>query len=289
MGQHSLVLKEKTKNIFFILLGTFISSVGINMFLVHAKLLSGGATGISLIIQYLTKFPSGYTVFLLNLPLILISFKMINFRFTILTVLGTLSLSFFLIVTHSFRNIIMINDPLLLCIYGGVLNGLGIGIVFGNHGSTGGVDVISVIVKKKYDNFDIGNISFVVNFIIVILGAVFFSLYSALYTLISMFATSFMIDRTIKGFSGKKKMILIITSKDEEVCSKIMSELKRGVTFLYGQGAYTKQDKKVLYTIVYLTQLPQLKFIVNEVDKNAFISVLDVSEVEGKGFMNDLF
>jgi uncharacterized membrane-anchored protein YitT (DUF2179 family) len=235
-------------------MGTLMSAIGINMFIVHAKLLSGGVSGIALIIQYLTKFPAGYTIFLLNIPLLILSYKKVNLRFTIFTIIGTVSLSLFLVLTYAIKNILHINDPLLLSLYGGVLNGLGMGIVFSNHG-----------------NFEIGHISFIVNFFIVAIGAIFFGLTSALYTLVSMYITSYMVDKTIKGFN-RQKMVLVVTDKVEEVSKEIMTTLK-----------------KVLYSIVSLTQLPQLKFIVHQIDENAFISILDVAEVHGKGFMRELF
>ncbi|MGB9808628.1 MAG: YitT family protein, partial [Caldanaerobacter sp.] len=190
MSFKELFNKDGLKSIFFILIGTLMSALGINMFLVHAKLLSGGVSGIALIIQYFTRFPAGYTIFILNIPLLILSYKKVNLRFTVFTIIGTISLSFFLVLTYSLKNLLSIDDPLLLSLYGGVLNGLGMGIVFSNHGSTGGLDIISVIVKKKYDNFEIGRISFTVNSIIVALGAVFFGLTSALYTLVSMYITS---------------------------------------------------------------------------------------------------
>lgn len=97
-----------------------------------------------------------------------------------------------------------------------------------------------------------------------------------------------MVDKTIKGFN-RQKMVLVVTDKVEEVSKEIMTTLKRGVTLLHGEGAYTKENKKVLYSIVSLTQLPQLKLIVHQIDENAFISILDVAEVHGKGFMRELF
>lgn len=280
--------KQNVKNIIFIILGTLISAIGINMFIVNAKLLSGGVSGISLIIQYISGFPAGYTVLLLNIPLLILSYKMVNMRFTLFTIIGTLSLSLFLILTHSIKNILHINDSLLLCIYGGILNGAGMGLVFSNHGSTGGLDIISVILKKKYDNFEIGKISFLVNFFIVSIGMIFFGLSSALYTLVSMYITSYVVDKTLKGFN-RQKMILIVTNKEKEVSEAIIKVLKRGVTFLYGEGAFTKKEKRVLYCIVSLSQLPQLKLIVQHIDENAFISILDVAEVQGKGFRRDMF
>ncbi|WP_027623547.1 YitT family protein [Clostridium lundense] len=279
--------KENGKNIIFIILGTLISAIGVNVFLVNAKLLSGGVSGITLIIQYIFKIPAGYTLFAINIPLLYLSYKKMNKKFTLFTLVGTVSFSIMLIITTPLNNLISINDPLLLCLYGGLLVGIGIGMAFSNYGSTGGMDIVIALLKKKHENLDIGNITFGVNCIIVIMGAFIFNIKSALYTLVSMYITSYMIDKVVKGFN-REKMILIITDKEDEVSKKIMANLKRGVTFLQGEGAYTKKSRKVLYCVVSLSQLPQLKQMVREIDENAFISILDASEVEGKGFTKSI-
>lgn len=279
---------EYYKNIFFIILGSFISSIGINVFIVNANLLSGGVSGISLIIQYLVKIPAGYTVLIINIPLLIISYFKINKRFSFFTLIGTLAISIFLIITSPLRNYIQLNDTLLLCLYGGILNGVGLGIVFSNHGSTGGLDIISALIKLKHEDFNIGTISFAFNLIIVLLGAFYFGLVVALYTLVSMYITSYIMDKVIKGFN-RKKMILIITGKENDVSKALMDKLRRGVTFLYGEGAYTGNNRKILYCVIPLAQLPILKQIVREIDETSFISILDVSEVEGKGFNSSLF
>lgn len=276
------------RNILEILFGTFIYSIGINTFIVHARLLSGGVSGISLIIQYLTGFPAGFTIFILNIPLLILSYKRIGSRFTIYTIMGTVSLSLFLILTRLLNNIIKFDDPILLCLYGGVLTGAGMGIVFANHGSTGGLDIISVLVKKKHDNFEIGRINLYINFIIVIAGLIFVGLQSALYTLVSMSINSFVLDKTINGFN-RRKMLFIITNEEEKISNAIMKDLKRGVTFIHAEGAYTKTSRRILYCVVSLSQIPYIKHMVYSIDKNAFISILDVSEVRGKGFMDELF
>ncbi len=276
------------KNVLFIILGSFISAIGINVFIVNANLLSGGVSGISLILQYLLKIPAGYTVLIINIPLLLVSYFKINKRFSFLTLVGTLALSLFLIITSPLKQYIHLNDTLLLCLYGGIINGIGLGIVFSNHGSTGGLDIVSALIKLKREDFNIGTISFAFNLIIVAVGAVFFGLAVALYTLVSMYMTSFVMDKVINGLN-RRKMILIITSKESEVSKALMDKLKRGVTFLYGEGAYTGHNKKILYCVVSLAQLPSLKQIVREIDEKSFISILDVSEVEGKGFYSSLF
>ncbi|EKO1911034.1 YitT family protein [Clostridium botulinum] len=275
--------KYIVKDIVMVIIGSLITALGINMFLIHANLLSGGLSGITLIIQYVTGFPAAYSLLILNIPLFFLSYKKVNKKFTFLSLIGTIALSVGLILTEPLKNTIQVNDILLLGLYGGVLNGIGVGIVFSNHGSTGGLDIVSALIKKKYGNFDIGTITFIVNFIIVSISACIFGLTSALYTLVSMYIASYLVDKVIKGFN-RQKLILIITEKEEDVSKVLMSELNRGVTFLYAKGAYTKKDKKVLYCVVSLSQLPKLKLIVKDIDEGAFISILDASEVEGRGF-----
>ncbi|BDR67053.1 membrane protein [Clostridium tetani] len=272
------------KNIIFIILGSLISAIGINTFIVNASLLGGGVSGLALILEYTMNIPTGYSVFLINLPLLYLSYKKMDTRFTINTIIGSVSLSIMLIITRPLQQLVVLDDILLLCIYGGILNGIGVGLSFSNQGSTGGLDIISSVIKKNHENFDIGKISFGFNFLIVLAGAFIFDIKIALYTLVSMYLTATMIDKVVKGFDKKEKLIFIITEKEEEVSQWVMEALGRGVTFLNGEGAYTAKSKKVLYCVVSLSQLPQLKQMVKQIDNHAFISILDVSEVQGKGF-----
>lgn len=274
----------RLKNTFFIILGSLISAIGINTFLVNAHLLGGGVSGLALILEYTMNIPTGYSVLLINLPLLYLSYKKMDMRFTINTIIGSISLSIMLILTRPLQKMIVLDDILLLCIYGGILNGIGVGLSFSNQGSTGGLDIISSVIKKSHEHFDIGKISFGFNFLIVLAGAFIFNIKIALYTLVSMYLTAALIDKVVKGFDKKEKLIFIITDKEEEVSEWIMKALKRGVTFLKGEGAYTAKDKKVLYCVISLSQLPKLKQVVKGIDGNAFISILDISEVQGKGF-----
>ncbi|BDR83781.1 transporter [Clostridium tetani] len=276
--------KLSLKNIIFIILGSLISAIGINTFIVNASLLGGGVSGVALILEYTANIPTGYSVFLINLPLLYLSYKKMDTRFTINTIIGSVSLSIMLILTRPLQQVVVLDDILLLCIYGGILNGVGVGLSFSNQGSTGGLDIISSVIKKNHENFDIGKISFGFNFLIVLAGAFIFDIKIALYTLVSMYLTATMIDKVVKGFDKKEKLIFIITEKEEEVSQWVMEALGRGVTFLNGEGAYTAKSKKVLYCVVSLSQLPQLKQMVKQIDNHAFISILDVSEVQGKGF-----
>lgn len=280
---------QYSKKIFLIFWGCLISSVGTNLFIIPSKLLSSGVSGISLIIQYLTDIPMGYSFLVLNIPLLIVSYFMINKKFTFFTVIATVFLSLLLILTAPLSNILSpVPDTqrLLYCIYGGVLNGLGVGLVFTNEGSTGGMDIISMIFKKKYD-IDVGSASFAINLVIVAIGAIVFDFQVGLYTLIVMYISSLVIDKVIKGFS-RRKMLLIITNKEKDVSSAIINDLKRGVTILYGEGAYTGNKRNVMYCIVSTRQIPQIKKLIKEIDNTCFISIVDTSEVEGNGFKNPL-
>lgn len=272
------------KRMFLILLGSFISAIAVNMFFIPFKLLSGGIGGISLIIQYLSGIPAGYFIILLNIPLFIFSLKEIDRQFTILTVFGTVAQSIFLILTKNISSYFHLKDILLSGIYGGVLQGVAMGIIFSNHGSLAGADIISVIMRKKYD-YDVGKINFVINLIIISIGSIFFGLEKGLYTLMSMYVVSYTVDKAIKGFD-RKKLLFIITEKEEEINEKIKIDLNRSSTLFYAEGYYTKKQIKVIYCVVSLAQVPKLKHIVNKIDPCAFISILDTAEVQGKGFKN---
>lgn len=277
--------KNLTIDTIFIFIGCLISSLGVNLFLSHAKLLSGGATGIALILEYTMGLPSGIGVFIINIPLLLLSYKKLNRDFTIYTTIGMISLSVSLMITKQFTDIIYVNDILLYCIYGGVLCGIGYGLVFLRHGSTGGVDVITMLIRKKYSNFNIGSLGFALNCIIIIIGAIIFGLPQALYTLISLFTQSIVLDNVLKGFSSKK-LLLILTEKEQEVINYVITDLHRGITSLVAEGEYTHHKKKMLYCIVTTRQMLELKTSVHKIDPSAFITIVDISEVKGRGFKN---
>ena len=278
----------KSKNfyvdILVIIIGSFISSLGVNLFLSNAKLLSGGVTGIALILQYIWEVPSGMTVFLLNIPLFFVSYKYLNKRFTIYTAIGMLSFSTALMITKPLSTLVQVDDMLLYCIYGGVLSGIGSGLIFYRNGSTGGTDIITMVIRKKYSNFDIGQVGFAFNLIIVTVSIFIFGLPRALYTLISMFITSTILDKVLNGFTSKK-LLLILTEKEDDIINYVIKDMNRGITALMAEGGYTRDKKRLLYVAVTTSQMISLKTKILRVDPKAFITIIDVSEVKGKGFV----
>lgn len=279
--------KANILDVVIIFIGCIIASLGVNIFLSHAQLLSGGATGIGLLLEYTLNIPTGITIFLINIPLLLVSYKKLNKSFTIYTTIGMLCLSFSLMMTKPLASYVSIDglDILLYCIYGGVLCGIGYGLVFSRNGSTGGTDIITMLIRKKYSNFNIGTLNFSLNIIIILTGAYIFGLPQALYTFISLFIQSFVLDRMLLGFNSKK-LLLILTKKEEDIINYVIQDLHRGVTSLVAEGEYTHDRKKMLYCIVTSRQMIELKNAVQSIDPSAFITIVDISEVRGKGFIN---
>ncbi|MDU2665079.1 MAG: YitT family protein, partial [Clostridium perfringens] len=152
-------IKEKKELLIdnaFILIGCFIASLGVNLFLSNAKLLSGGATGIALIFQYLMGVNSGIVVLLINIPLFILSYFKLSKKFTFNSAIGMLALSLSLMITAPVSHLINLDDKLLYCVFGGAICGFGYGLVFSKGGSTGGTDIVTMIIRKKYSNFNIG-------------------------------------------------------------------------------------------------------------------------------------
>lgn len=275
--------KQVLMDFFLIFIGCLIASLGVNLFLVHAQLLSGGATGIALILEYISNIPSGITVFIINLPLFFLSYKTLNKRFTLFSAVGMISLSISLIITKPLSNFIKVDDSLLYCIYGGVLCGLGYGIVFLRNGSTGGTDIITMVVRKKYSNFEIGKLSFALNIIIIFIGILIFGISKGLYTFISIFIQGVIVDKVINGFTSKK-LLLVLSEKENEIVNFVIKDMHRGVTSVMAEGEYTHKYKKMLYIAVTSSQMINLRNKILNIDPKAFITIMDVSEINGKGF-----
>lgn len=280
-------LKSENKSIYLhriimVLLSSLLFSFSLNAFVVPHKLLSGGVSGIALLVQYVTSFKVEYTVILLNIPLFIISLKELNKEFTLFTGLAIVSQSIFLMLTKDIAKYFYTKDALLSCICAGVINGFCLGTLFKNHGSLGGTDIITMIFRKKF-NIGIGNASFIMNLIIVSFGGLIFGIEKSLYTLILMYINATFIDKVIKGFNNKN-LVFVVTTQSEIITELITSELRRSATVLKAKGAYTQADRMVVYCVVETAQIPKVKYIIDKADSGAFMVVLDASQVRGKGF-----
>lgn len=264
-----------------ITLGCFIASASINLFLVPSHLLTGGATGIAIIVYYLTGLPIGLQTLLYNIPILIASWKTMGREYTIDVVIGTVIFSVALDLLKFLNGYAPLSDSMLSAIFGGVFNGIGYGIVFRMNGSTGGFDVIGAIVKK-YWSLSMGGAIFAFNCIIMCIAAFLFGIAPAMFTLICMFVNATVTDRVVAGFNHRKA-VLIVSDQAQAIAKSIM-EFGRGVTFLHGQGAFTGKERNVVFVVVKLTQLSKIKLITHTVDRHAFMIVMSANEVMGRGF-----
>ena len=265
-----------------VVIGCLIAACSINLFVVPSHLLTGGVTGIAMIVYYLAELPIGVQTFLYNVPLLIASYKFLGREYTVDVVIGTVIFSICLDATKFLNAYAPVNDLMLASIYGGVFNGLGYGIVFRMNGSTGGFDILGAIVKKFY-SMNMGSTIFAFNCCIVGIAGFLFGIQPALFTLICMYVNSHVTDKVTAGFN-RKKAVLIISDNSADIAEAIMHEMKRGVTFLHGQGAFSGNEKNVIMVVVSLTEIAKLKMIVNFLDKNAFLIMMSASEVMGRGF-----
>lgn len=264
-----------------ITLGCLIASCSINLFLVPSHLLTGGATGIAIIVYYLSGLPIGLQTFLYNIPLLAAAWKTLGRGYTFDVVIGTGIFSFCLDLTRFLNAYAPVNDVMLAAIFGGVFNGIGYGIVFRMNGSTGGFDIIGAIVKKYY-SLNMGGVIFGFNCLIMLAAAFLFGVAPAMFTLICMYMNAMITDKVIAGFNSRKA-VLIVSNRSEAIAETIM-EVGRGVTFLHGQGAFTRRERNVVFVVVTLTQVAKVKMIVNAIDRDAFMIIMSANEVMGRGF-----
>lgn len=259
-----------------IVIGTMLSAIAYNQLFIPKNMLSGGIAGISIIISTLTGWPTGILVLLMNIPILFLGYKYIGGKFIVLTSSAVLTFSLLLDIIPVQA---AVDDLLLAAVFGGALNGLGLGLVLRSGGSTGGTDIIGIIANRKF-SLSIGEVLMGFNAIIVGISAVLFDLTSALYTLIGMFVTARVVD-TIQTSRGKKNA-LIVSSKPDEVAAAINTKLERGVTFLHGEGAYEHTKRKIILCVITRYELAQLKEVVLGIDSAAFMTISDTNEVIGR-------
>ncbi|WP_337938183.1 YitT family protein [Acidaminococcus timonensis] len=263
-------------------LGCLLMAIAINAFFVQHRFLSGGISGVSIILYYLTGWPPGITSFIFNIPLFYVAWKYMNHRFFIDSVIGTVLFSAALDGTAFVQNYVNIPDQLLCCIAGGVLGGLGGALVYRSESSTGGVDIIGFLTKKYY-NISVSTTNFLFDSCVMLAAVVFLGLTPVLYSMVLFFITFQATNVFMVGFDYKKQVIIVSTHA-EEIGPRVMNEVNRGITILHGEGGYTRKPLEILLVVVKLTQLAHLEKIIKEVDPMAFVTIQDANNVFGRGF-----
>lgn len=280
----AMVNKEKAvaagKRILGVIIGAWIVALSLNYFIVPNRVVDGGVTGIAIIIHYLSNLPVGWLVLGLNIPIFLLGLRKMGGRFLLLSIIGVVMVSSAMEVTAGVRPVTQ--DLLLAAIFGGLLTGIGMGIIFRSQGSMGGTDIIAVIVKDRF-NISVGQVLLVIDALIFLVAAVLFTPESAMYAIIYMFVATRVIDFVQEGLSHSKAAI-IISNEPDKIAADIMRILERGVTFLHGSGAYSGDSKKVIYCVMSRAELARVKEIVRDNDPDAFMALSEAPEVLGEGF-----
>ena len=271
-----------------IIVGTGLMSLAINSVFDAAGMVTGGFSGIAIIIKAWTKnlieggIPLWVTNCVLNLPLFVIAWKVRGFSFIKRAILGEISLSVWLAIQPVWN--LAGNDLLLSALYGGVIQGVGIGLVFLGGGTTGGTDMMAAIIQKFLKHYSIAQIMQVIDAMVVLVGMYVFGVHKALYAIIAVYLVTKVSDGLIEGLKFSKAAY-IITGKPKEISDMIINDLDRGVTGINARGMYSGQDKLMLFCVVNKKEIIMLKEKVDKIDPDAFVIVTDAREVHGEGFI----
>ncbi len=286
-----LATKEKIfsakwfKAVLLILAGTFIMAAAYVYFISPYKLAPGGVYGIAIVFHHLFGLPTGMVALAMDIPLTIIGIKVLGPRFGWKTVLGFVSMAIFVDVLTYFQGDVPLveGDALLSAVFGGVLIGLGLGLVFKSKATSGGSDIIAMMINK-YTKIPLGQLMIYVDSVIVLVSLIAFKDWKIpLYSWIVIFITGKVVDIVLQGTSYNKALY-IISDKYDEIRNKIVVDVNRGGTIFNGEGLYSSKEKKIIYTIVTRRESEILKEYVYNIDPDAFISIMNTHENLGHGF-----
>lgn len=281
MKQSSLLLH--IKDIALIIIGTAIYAFGLIYLNIPNRLAEGGVSGITLILRALFGINPAISTLVLNIPIILLGGRILGRRSFIYTIIGTLGLSGWLQVwQHVPLQIDLQHDLLIAALTAGIVAGFGSGLVYRVGGTTGGSDVIARILEKNY-GISIGKTLFVLDIIVLIASLTYIDLKLMLYTLIFSYVFAYIVDSILDG-GYSAKGVLVISNNSEAIAPVLMEELERGVSYLNGEGGYSGVEKKIIYIVVSQREISTVKEIIHQIDEKAFVSIINVHEVEGEGF-----
>lgn len=282
------ITRNTLKNYLFMVVGTALMAFSIASVFDPVSLITGGFSGLSIIIRQLTEplvpggIPLSVTNLALNIPFLLLTVKLKGFRYLLRTGFATVAPSFWLSVLPVIP--IAEGDLLLSALYGGLIMGTGIGLVFVAQSTTGGTDLIAALIQHFLPSYSISTLMWILDTLIVLLGAYLFGIQMTLYAIIAIYLTSHVADGLIEGLKFSKAAF-IITGKPDELSATLMQELDRGVTGISAMGMYSREAKNMLLCVVARKQIVQLKELAKECDPGAFVIVTDVREVLGEGFI----
>ncbi|OCA99616.1 YitT family protein [Clostridium beijerinckii] len=266
----------KASRILFMIIGSILVAVGLEIFLIPNNIIDGGMTGISIMASYLTKVQLGVFTFLFNLPFVIIGYRQIGKTFAISTIFSVICLSVVVTLLHPVPGITQ--DVLLATIFGGIIIGVGVGLIIRNGGSLDGTEIVAIILEKR-TAFSIGEIVMFFNLFILGISGFLFGWDRAMYSLIAYFIAFKTIDITVEGLN-ESKAVIIVSDKNNEISEAIMARLGRGITLLDGKGAYSGTETNVIYVVLSRLEIAKLKNIVHGFDEDALVTI---TSVEGTG------
>lgn len=283
--------KALLTDLLFIFGGSMCYAVAIGMFSDPNDIAPGGLTGVAILLNYLFDWiPVGVATIVMNVPLLIVSWFVLSKYMVVRTLWGILLSSVLTdVLTPYVSGLFLVSDgrnPLLVCIFGGALLGLGVGLIMRRGGTTGGSEVISRLLEKKYPHMSVGTLILGVDAIVIALSAVVYGrVEQALYAVVFVFVGSQIIDRVVYG-GRSGKMVMIMSKKQPEITEAIMHKVNRGVTLLKSQGGYSGQDQNTMLVAVRKDEVFRLRKTVFDIDPDAFLMMLTTDEVRGLGFLH---
>ncbi len=297
LAKDKVFSKKWIKDYSFILIGSFILAAGFVYFITPHKIVPGGVYGIAIVVHYLTDgvfsfwpdgIPIGLFGLVLNIPLTIAGIKILGPRFGVKTVIGFVLTSVFMDGITYLRpdgNMPLVDDVLLSAVFGAVLIGFGLGLIFKSRATSGGSDIIAMIIAK-YTHLQLGKLMIYVDSVIVLLALFAFQDWQIpLYSWVVIYISGRVIDITIEG-ADYNKALLIVSKKHKEIKQKLLVDLERGGTYLQGEGMFTGEEKKIIYTVVSRREVAILEEFISSIDPDAFITIMDAKEILGEGFQN---
>jgi len=281
-------MKHKLKNIVFeymgLAVGSIIMSLGLVLFLIPGKIAPGGVSGIGIVLHYLFNLPVGMVMLIFNIPLFIFGIKVLGTQFGPRTLFSFIAVS---VTTDIFDRVLHLgaatDNLLLTSIFGGILLGIGLGIVFRFKGTTGGSDILGQIIHK-YSNVSIGTGILIVDFFVIsFAGLAFHDVNLALYGFISLYFSSKVLDLILDGIDYARSFY-IVSEKRDDIIAAITKDMGRGGTEISGKGFYTRKERNILYTVVARKEVATLRQLIQKIDPDAFVIIANVHEVIGEGF-----
>lgn len=279
--------KDNIISYILIITGSFIMAVGFVVFVSPLKLAPGGVYGVAIILHHHFNFPIGLSGICLDLPLLLLGTLILGAKFGAKTLIGIISLSASIsLMEYLYKYEPLISDPstfFVQAVFGGVIIGIGLGLIFKTKATSGGTDIIATILKR-YTNLSIGYSLIIVDSVVVFAALIAFSDWSIpLYSWIVIYVASTIADKIAKGLNPTQT-VLIISDKYEEILKKIIADMERGATLINAQGAFSGSDRKIIFTNISIREVATVRRYIRHIDPMAFVTVIEANEVIGYGF-----